>query len=764
MHVDKTGFTVTEQLQASQIAARDATPLKYTSQMDEADWDMVLRNCCLLYGWVVDKRTNKLTRSSTPAFRLKNKTLTSTATIPALPPATSAPEPNADASTQQIVEAEPGPEPVKPLTAEDVQAPIPTKLGAIPSYAINDRSHIEITAITSEFQESMAKNHFSSSSITASISGGFSGWSAGVTGGAKSDKSGGGTQTEKQFYKKMIGTYLFPRVDMFLRPEDLEPTEELRAAIERVRRTKNINDLRKLHTTFGHLFCPSVTLGGCLQTSKIVIGTETVAQSQDKEAFKAEVGIAISSPGGTKASGKASHETQSSGEQFKRQMNSSETMTFEATGGNTILAADPPAWCGSVADFNNWRVIDQAQVTPLVDAISQMTGYSEVNSWFFSAIPKLSEYMVIPESRTMNVRFCVSNQDENFRTITGKTQQAYLGHRPGEALMPVRTSLRKKQVDLLTVNPHPALGSSGLVFNMVYGAVQAEISTTDALFYPYCTEAPMLMFPQSKNIGTSSDDTLSHSVWRLEIAQGHSIGPDTQICIKSEAAETGANLQLAVYRNAQGVFMPTITSNEEPCYWRLQRTSARMSTRADRYMYGDEVRLTWSFSDQPGGFRDYLGDIYGRRNHGRPAEATHDKLCLKVPFPRFEGMDKDCVGLVMSTALTADPIIESLPVRPLAGEKPSMKRSYQMEDLRFRIDPVNNKGRGDADDYMNMVTDGSSQHITLQLGWDKYKISSDMRMTLESGGPEAVIARNALGPLGYATGGVSGLIKRVLDV
>lgn len=194
------------------------------------------------------------------------------------------------------------------------------------------------------------------------------------------------------------------------------------------------------------------------------------------------------------------------------------------------------------------------------------------------------------------------------------------------------------------------------------------------------------------------------------------------------------------------------------------RTSARMSTRADRYMYGDEVRLTWSFSDQPGGFRDYLGDIYGRRNYGRPAEATQDKLFLKVPFPRFEGMDKDCVGLVMSTALIADPIIESLPVRPLAGEKPSMKRSYQMEDLRFRIDPVNNKGREDADDYMNMVTDGSSQHIMLQLGWDKYKFSSEMRMTLESGGTEAVIAHNALGPLGYATGGVPGLIKKVLDV
>lgn len=56
----------------------------------------------------------------------------------------------------------------EPLKADDVHTPQPAKLGAIPSYSINDQSRIEVVNVSSSFQESMAKNHFSASSIEAS--------------------------------------------------------------------------------------------------------------------------------------------------------------------------------------------------------------------------------------------------------------------------------------------------------------------------------------------------------------------------------------------------------------------------------------------------------------------------------------------------------------------------------------------------------------------------------------------------------------------
>jgi len=111
-----------------------------------------------------------------------------------------------------------------------------------------------------------------------------------------------------------------------------------------------------------------------------------------------------------------------------------------------------------------------------------------------------------------------------------------------------------------------------------------------------------------------------------------------------------ADLSLVVYRNAQGVFMPAISSSDEPCYWRLQPVGKPEASRhGDRHRHGDTLRLTWSFADQAGaGFRDYLDDIYGRRCFGRPADlpsSAGDTLCLKLPFPRPEGPDSRGIGL-----------------------------------------------------------------------------------------------------------------------
>ncbi len=67
----------------------------------------------------------------------------------------------------------PAPRPYAPasalVSAADLALPPPTKTGAIPAYAIDDQSRIEITQTTHQFQLSMAANHFSSSSIEASV-------------------------------------------------------------------------------------------------------------------------------------------------------------------------------------------------------------------------------------------------------------------------------------------------------------------------------------------------------------------------------------------------------------------------------------------------------------------------------------------------------------------------------------------------------------------------------------------------------------------
>ncbi|KAL8718280.1 MAG: hypothetical protein Q9225_004558 [Loekoesia sp. 1 TL-2023] len=284
---------------------------------------------------------------------------------------------------------------------------------------------------------------------------------------------------------------------------------ELQEALQLVKKSKNINALRKLHATFGYLFCPEATLGGCLQTTKVVTRTEVGEQTAEKESFEASVGLAVSTPVGVGVGMGASRETQDSKENSHEGKNTQEAMVFEATGGNTILAADPPAWSGSVTDFNNWRVIDQKGLTPLADVIARTPGYAAVKSWFLKAVPKLSEYIIIPESRFLNVRF---------KAIT--------------------------------------------------------------------------------------DESLSR-------ISGQALGSDCVVCIKSLADQSKAPVALTVYRNQQGVFLPAITSSDEPSYWRIERATS--SSSDVRIKDGEEIRLCWRFSDQLSGFRDYYDDLYGRR-------------------------------------------------------------------------------------------------------------------------------------------------------
>ncbi len=53
----------------------------------------------------------------------------------------------------------------EPPNAEDLEEFRFPKPYGIPSYAINDRSKIEIASISHEFQQSMAENHFTASSF-----------------------------------------------------------------------------------------------------------------------------------------------------------------------------------------------------------------------------------------------------------------------------------------------------------------------------------------------------------------------------------------------------------------------------------------------------------------------------------------------------------------------------------------------------------------------------------------------------------------------
>ena len=133
--------------------------------------------------------------------------------------------------------------------------------------------------------------------------------------------------------------FQFPRADIFLHPDDLEPTPELKKAIERIARFKNVNDLRKLYQDFGQLFCKQVTVGGRLQSTKIMKQSSAESEQDQKEQFKVSVGLQVSTPIGVGAGVKHEQEKGKSSSVNTTTVDKGENNVFEAVGGNTILAA-----------------------------------------------------------------------------------------------------------------------------------------------------------------------------------------------------------------------------------------------------------------------------------------------------------------------------------------------------------------------------------------------------------------------------------------
>lgn len=147
---------------------------------------------------------------------------------------------------------------------------------------------------------------------------------------------------------------------------------------------------------------------------------------------------------------------------------------------------------------------------------------------------------------------------------------------------------------------------------------------------------------------------------------------------------------MVVFRNAQGQFLPAMSDRDEYQYWRVLKVNA--SNSGEALQAGDEIRLCWAFSDQTAGFRDYTNDAFGRRQANIPPDVRDDVLFLKVPWPRFEAKGQPTALLMSSQEGTTgiDPLVD---VDTIVG-----RFKYTLQDLRLRMDVVDNEGRGDSND------------------------------------------------------------------
>lgn len=244
--------------------------------LSEDQWAVVLRNCAVFYGWKVNKMTGQISRAPRAAFQLRSKIETEpVAQIPTFVE-------DKEAVARIVAEARDAEFERSVFDASDVDFDVYSKPGAeihqsgqlqiqalyeqeaesammsirktvkgIPNFRVNDDSRIDIAACQESLAVSLAKSDFSSQSTEASVAGGAYGVQVGVSGGYASSSENKKINKDGSSTHTLVAKYMYPRCDIFLRAEDLEPTTEFRALLEKAKIQKSIDAVRAIHDQYG---------------------------------------------------------------------------------------------------------------------------------------------------------------------------------------------------------------------------------------------------------------------------------------------------------------------------------------------------------------------------------------------------------------------------------------------------------------------------------------------------------------------------------
>ena len=144
-----------------------------------------------------------------------------------------------------------------------------------------------------------------------------------------------------------------------------------------------------------------------------------------------------------------------------------------------------------------------ATCTPLVDVISSIEPWGDVASWFLQAVPKLSEYIVIPRSRTIDARLKVlfdsdglhraingpnSNEQQKSRTdddpLGVRSVETYLSHNPNRPPRHVKTFVAQYPPNSTTERSAVRWEGGRPIIDVTTKLYQTTTTTTDAVFHP----------------------------------------------------------------------------------------------------------------------------------------------------------------------------------------------------------------------------------------------------------------------------------------
>ncbi|KAG8404950.1 hypothetical protein J3459_017951 [Metarhizium acridum] len=203
----------------------------------------------------------------------------------------------------------------------------------IPRYINDDVSYVAFRYSTSSAQESLARQGFSQTDISASGTGGAFGCSVDASASLSVAENTSNQSDMATSKGNATMSYNFPRVTMFLDELDLELTPQCEEDLKAIQDAASYSKFLK---KYGEFFSTTVQLGGSLfATEEYQTGS---ASSREATAKSLKAAAAVSLGGvGYSGSVSASHQQQSQDSRGASNEESSKTLIWEANGGNTLL-------------------------------------------------------------------------------------------------------------------------------------------------------------------------------------------------------------------------------------------------------------------------------------------------------------------------------------------------------------------------------------------------------------------------------------------
>ncbi|KAF7176473.1 hypothetical protein CNMCM7691_002791 [Aspergillus felis] len=367
LSINKPGLTsadvnkLTSSYNHSSFQALAAKKITHPADMGEREWYIVLQNNSILHGnYVRELATGqrKVERAMYPAFALKPRKF----------------------HDFEIVFNSGGKDGAAPSASDN--EPVVHHL-RIPRFLVQDDSYVNVSENKTSVADAIADSSLSEHSAEVSVGGGAFGVTAGVKVGYKSQaevKTASNTTSDS---KRMTITYNFPRVVLELDGDSLDLSDECKEDLKSISTAEAVQFFRRKYGTF---FASRVELGGRLHSSE---SSDSFAEGKVEERARALKISAAASFSSTYVQGSASGSYEDSSNHTSNRQNSSlsNNLAWEAKGGDTLLCNNPPAWCGTVASYYNWRISKQDDLLSMEDMISLIPGYEWVKQKFNNLAP-----------------------------------------------------------------------------------------------------------------------------------------------------------------------------------------------------------------------------------------------------------------------------------------------------------------------------------------------------------------------------------------